>query len=109
MKLWELYIAEREGAKIIYTEHSFVTYKNTGRNELIVLDLFVEKEYRKSGLVEKMWNEMIEKEKPQMVYGTTDISALNWENSNKFMISFGFVPYTREDNIIHYYREIDNG
>lgn len=107
MKLWELYIAEREGAKIICTDHSFVTYKNTENNELIVIDLFVEKEHRKSGLIRKMWDEMIQKEKPKMVYGTTDISALNWETSHNFMISFGFNPYTKEDNIIHYYREIE--
>ena len=107
MKLWELYIAEREGAKIICTDHSFVTYKNTENDELIVIDLFVEKEHRKSGLIRKMWDEMILKEKPKMVYGTTDVSALNWEISHKFMVSFGFIPYTQEDNIIHYYREIE--
>lgn len=109
MKLWQQYIAEREDAKIIFTDHSFVTYRNLDESRLLVLDLFVEREYRKTGLVEKMWDEMIEKEKPYIVFGTTDTSALNWEASNRFMISFGFIPYKTDQDIIHYYREINHG
>lgn len=107
MKLWELYIAEREGAKTIYTDHSFVTYKNINESEIFVMDLFVEREFRKSGLVQKMWDDLIEKENPKIVYGMTDRTALNWESSNKFMLSFGFTPYSRENTIIYYYMEIE--
>lgn len=107
MELWKQYIAEREGAKIIHTDYSFLTYRNMEDNNLIVLDLFVEKKYRKTGLVKQMWKEMIEKETPDIVFATSDMSALNWEASHKYVISFGFIPYVVDNDIIHYYIEID--
>lgn len=106
MKLWELYIKEREGAEMLYDDHSFVTYQNMGDQEILVVDLFVEYEYRKKGLVEKLWKDLIEKTKPKTVYGMTDVEALNWETSHKFMMAFGFTPYTQEGSVIYYYREI---
>lgn len=106
MKLWELYIQEREGAKILYNDHCFVTYKSMNDKEILVVDLFVEQEHRKSGLVHSLWKELLEKTNPSIVYGMTDVEALNWESSHKFMLSFGFTPYTQEGNTIYYYQEI---
>jgi GNAT superfamily N-acetyltransferase len=106
MKLWKMYIKEREGAEMLYDDHSFVTYQNIGEGEILVVDVFIESEYRKKGLAEKLWKELLEKAKPKIVYGMTDVEALNWETSHKFMLSFGFTPYTQEGNTIYYYQEI---
>lgn len=107
MKLWELYIQEREDAKVIYNDNSFVTYRILENNEILVMDLFVQKEHRNSGLVNKLWNDLLKKTMPSVVYGMTDVKALNWENSHNFMISFGFIPYTQENDIIYYFQEIN--
>jgi len=107
MLLWGLYIKEREGAEIIYNDHAFVTYQVTGKDEILVVDLFVENEYRKKGMVDELWSKLLEKTKPKIVYGMTDVEALNWDSSHKFMTSFGFTPYTQEGNTIYYYREIE--
>jgi predicted GNAT family acetyltransferase len=107
MKLWEKYIEEREGAKILYTDHSFVTYRQLNENEILIIDVFVEKEYRKTGATKSLWNELIEKTKPKMTYGTTDKEANNWESSHKFMLALGFTPYLEENTVIYYYKEIE--
>ena len=106
MNLWKLYIKEREGADILCDEHSFLTYTIMDDREVFILDVFVEPGYRKEGLIKKHWNELMEKTNPSRVYTTTDITALNWEPSHKFVLSFGFTPYTQEGNLIYYYQEI---
>lgn len=105
MKLWGLYIAEREGADIIYNDDGFVTFKMQ-EDGLYVIDVFVVKEKRKTGAVQELWDSLIEKIKPKIVYGMTDIAALNWKNSHAFMVKFGFTPYSQEGNTIYYYKEI---
>jgi predicted GNAT family acetyltransferase len=107
MKLWEKYTEEREGAKIIYNDFSFVTYRQLNENEIMIIDVFVEKEHRKSGATKKLWDELIEKTKPKVTYGCTDREALNWESSHKFMLALGFIPYTEEGAMIFYYKEIE--
>lgn len=106
MELWKKYIKEREGADIIYNDYGFVTYRNLNDSEIMIIDVFVDKEYRKTGAVQKLWEELIKKTTPKITYGSTDIKALNWESSHNFMINFGFIPYQREEDVIFYYREI---
>jgi predicted GNAT family acetyltransferase len=107
MKLWEKYIEEREGAKIIYNDHGFLTYLPMEENAVLIQDVFVEKEYRKKGIVNQLWNRLIEQTKPRMTYGMTDQESLNWEDSHSFMISFGFTPYEQLNTMIYYYKEIE--
>jgi hypothetical protein len=109
MKLWAEYIKEREGASIIYDDNCFVTYKEVNDNDILVIDLYVIPELRKSGTVQNLWTRLIQETNPKVVYGMTDIAALNWEASHNFMTKFGFVPCLEEGNTIYYRMEIANG
>ena len=55
MELWKKYIKEREGADIIYNDYGFVTYRNLNDSEIMIIDVFVDKEYRKTGAVQKLY------------------------------------------------------
>ena len=106
MKLWELYIKEREGAEVLYDDHSFMTYRVMEDQEVLILDVFAEREYRKKGLIAKLWKELLEKTKPKIIYTMSDVTAFNWESSHEFIMSFGFTPCTQEGSMVYYYQEI---
>lgn len=105
MKLWEQYILEREGAKIIYDDNCFVTYKILGESEILVVDLYVVPEFRKTGMVQDLWNRLLSETKAKFVQGMTDRNALNWQASHSFMLSFGFKTYQEDGSMIYYYLE----
>lgn len=58
LNLYEQYLFEREGAKVIKGEHGFITYKII-KDQCLLLDMFVEKSKRRCGVFSELFSELM--------------------------------------------------
>jgi GNAT superfamily N-acetyltransferase len=58
LNLYAEYIKEREGSEIIVLDHGFVTYRQVDGNVFYLVDMYVEKAYRKSGVAWDLHNKV---------------------------------------------------
>jgi GNAT superfamily N-acetyltransferase len=107
MELWAEYIEERENAHVIYNDHGFITYKNESDTEVLICDFYVKPRYRKSGVADDLYKQMLSLEKPKIVYATSDRDSKNWEAAHGFITHYGFkeVEELTDGSLVYYRRE----
>lgn len=69
--LWEMYVSERKGHKVISKEFGFVSYAINGP-ECYLAEIFVKKEFRKYGKTHELLKDLFENAK---LYGCEFVSA----------------------------------
>ena len=111
MKMYAAYIAEREEKLVLQKDWGFATYK-IKQDYIYVEDMYIKPEYRKShkgsNLVAKLCQIAIDKGLNQLMT-TVDLRANNPEVGLKAALSYGFKPYSCEQDIIQlvkYIKEI---
>jgi len=98
MPLYGQYIAEREGAELIYNEHGFITFRffvQNGRKNCLIQDFFVDSDHRNKGVGKTLF-EMVRKlclvNEVVAILCWVDFGARNWQTSLGIIISHGFRP-----------------
>lgn len=97
------YIEEREGKYIYEDERGFATYVFNDGGECYIMDIFVQKEYRKDGIATFYGKEIekIAKEKDcRYLVGSVSPTANGSTESMKFMIAYGFELDSCINNLI---------
>lgn len=107
MKLWAAYIEEREDAQILHNDHGFITYKRESLTEVLICDFYVLPAFRKFGIADQLYKQMLETEKPSIVYATSDKEAKNWKAADSFIKHYGFkeIEELQDGSMIYYCRE----
>ena len=103
------YIEEREGKYIYEDEKGFATYVFNTKDECYIMDIFVQKEYRKEGMAAYYTDEIekIAKERGcTYLVGSVSPKANNSTQSLQFMLSLGFTLDSCINNLIFFKRDI---
>lgn len=100
--LFALYLKERTNKEIIETEKGFATYYYLP-DGCYIEDIFVKKEFRRSGEASKMTDQIakIAKEKGfNKLYGTVVPTAKGSNDSLKALQAYGFEIYNSDQTFI---------
>jgi predicted GNAT family acetyltransferase len=112
MSLYASYILERLNDHIIEEEHGFITYRFLPNNQMYIIDIFIEKNHRRSGLATELTNRVFEIAKNNnitTVLGTVVPSANNSTDSLKAILFYSFTLQSASDNLIIFKKEMYNG
>lgn len=60
MKRYANYMKEREGVSLVESEHGFATYSVLDDGSFYIIDIYVDKEFRKSGEATELESKIIE-------------------------------------------------
>jgi ribosomal protein S18 acetylase RimI-like enzyme len=108
MKLYEAYIAEREGFSLVQVPQGFATYRIEG-GECYLRDIYVVPEARKSGIAASLTREVerIAKEDGACVLtGTVDPRANGATEGLKAMLAYGFKLHSTYPDRIVVFKEL---
>tara|TARA_R110000851_G_scaffold116166_8_gene242262 strand:+ start:305 stop:652 length:348 start_codon:yes stop_codon:yes gene_type:complete len=112
MKLYSEYIKEREGLEIVHDDHCFLTYKKDDEGDVIVYDIYSDKEVRGTKYMlefcDKFYSDM-RNDGVKKAYGMTDTRTKGWENSERLLLIYGFkfIGTDPKDKYVkNYYYEI---
>ena len=98
-----LYMEELEDIDIYEDGRSFMTYKIKDDNELWLYDLFVKKEYRKTGKATELVNLLVNIAREcncKTIVTFTQKTNNGWEISTKALKDYGFVVDGIKDTTI---------
>ncbi|MBL7545620.1 MAG: GNAT family N-acetyltransferase [Bdellovibrionaceae bacterium] len=106
--LYSKYIKSRENADILEDEHSFVTYK-ISNGELIVLNLFVDKEARKNGFCRSLivqLEDIARENSCKLMTGNIHLIDPGANETMQAALKIGFKLGTANQNTILIYKNI---
>jgi GNAT superfamily N-acetyltransferase len=106
--LYAQYVEEREGAQFIERAHGFAVFKMAS-DHCYLQDIFVEQEFRQTGLGVELMNEVIEVAKSQghiKLIGSVVPSTPFSDNMFKIMQGLGFKLLSSSQDIIFLVKEI---
>jgi len=113
MKLYADYLKEREGIDCKYNDYMFATYKIYEDNTATILDIYVDPQVRKKGIMLDFIVGVLEDIKKQgikTIYTTTVTSTNGWERSDYLIQKYGFTfcgVDPNNENIRNYYLDIE--
>jgi len=93
MKLYSEYIKERQGLDIIHDEHCFLTYKKDDEGDIVIYDIYSDKDVRGTKYMLEFCNNFyknMRKEGVKNAYGMTDTRTNGWKNSERLLLKYGF-------------------
>lgn len=108
MSLYAQYIQERENKAIVENDKGFATYHFV-QEYCYIEDIFVLKEYRKSGLAASFADQITEIAKSKnynKLLGSVDIRANGATESVKVLLAYGFRVLNTETNLIYFVKDI---
>lgn len=109
MELYAAYIKERDGQELVMLPDNkgWYTYKMQ-EEKCLICDIYIVPEERCKGWAKKIAQELVSQHKE--VYGMTCPHTKTWEQSHAVLIKTGFVPVSKDDNLIYYkYTENQDG
>jgi GNAT superfamily N-acetyltransferase len=110
MSMYAKYLAERTNDRILETDHGFVTYRILSEQKTVYLiDLFVEADFRKSGIASQMANEIAEIAKKQgciKMLGSVVPSSKNSTDSIRVLLAYGMKLQSSGQDFIFFEKEI---
>lgn len=107
--LYAKYLTERIGDHILEVEHGFATYRYTDKENVYIIDIFVEREYRRDGIGTLMADKIVKEAKSKgckFLLGSVVPTAKNSTDSMTALISYGMKIYSASDNFIVLKKEI---
>lgn len=109
VSLYAQYVLERQGKQILEHAQGFATYSFID-NAVYIEDIFVQKEYRQTGLAAHMADLICEiaKEKGyKKLFGSVVPSANGSTDSLKVLLAYGFKLDSSANNFIAFSKEIE--
>jgi GNAT superfamily N-acetyltransferase len=102
MELYRQYLQENYDYQLIYNKDSFITYEFTD-DYVYIIDIFVVKEKRKSGLG-KALGEQVENIAKELGYnkvvGSVCKDTNDWQSSLEVLKRVGYAQYAEDDEMI---------
>lgn len=108
MSMYADYLKEREGLEVLETELGFVAYKFRPL-DCYIQDIYVVPTHRKAGVAASLADRVVEVAKFKgyhILTGSVDQRAQGSDDSAKVLIAYGMQPYTVENSVVYYYKEI---
>lgn len=109
MKLYANYVLERLGRDtLVYADMGFATYKIEGQ-ECYLVDLHVEKPYRKQGVASRIADDVVKIAKDNgctVLKGSVAINSNNPDISMMALLAYGLKPISAHDNFIIFKKDI---
>lgn len=108
MSLWADYKKEREGKHVIENEVGFFIY-SISNTDLYIEDIFISKEYRRSGAASALADmayEIGKKKGCKRLLGTIVPHTNGSSDSMIFQLKYGMKLLSCSDNLIWLYKEI---
>lgn len=108
MSLWAKYISERQGHRIIESDHAFVSYNVQG-DKIYLEDLYVAPEHRKRGVAQGLMSslEKIGKEHGCKALITTTSTKTKGATYSLFVsIKYGLKVFKSDENYVWLYKEL---
>jgi len=102
--LYAQYLCERTNDFILEDDHGFATYRYLDDNKVYIIDIFVEKEFRKNGIATVIANKIAKQAKRDgrtLLIGSVQPSAKNSSESMKALLAYGMkIESSGQDFII---------
>ena len=109
MKLYTQYLKEREDMDVVCVEHGFATYKKVSEDTYYLVDVFVEKLYRRNGIASEL-NELVTQialqDGAKKLLGSVDITKPNVTGSMAVILANGYKYSHANGNGIYFIKEI---
>ena len=109
MELYSKYIKERENRELIEVPHGFITYQKLDNGDIYIVDLFVEKEFRRSGIGTQL-SELVKqaalKDGVKRLIGSICLTTNGVTNSMKSLITDGFTYSHASGTMLYFVKEI---
>jgi len=109
MSLYAKYVEEREGFSIIEGGHGFATYIKVDDDTFYLRDIFVEEEYRKSGLAKELSKQVADIAKEagaKRLTGSVSVLANGVTVSMKAVLADGFEFSHMNGTTLYFAKEI---
>ncbi len=109
MSLYSDYLTERTDDGILELTQGFATYRYLPDNIIYVLDVFVAKDFRKTGLAKTMIDRIAEESKAKgfkKMVTTVVPSYRGAARSIKVILDYGFIPQSSSDNLIIFGKDL---
>jgi len=109
MKLYAEYIKERENRELIYIPQGFATYTVLNNESIYLIDLYVAKEFRKSGFAWILFNQVCTEAKKlgiKNIITSACSDANNVTESIKVILSAGFQLTKISGNMMYFLLEL---
>ena len=109
MNLYAQYIKERENSEIIIHEHGFITYKVLQNGMYYLVDVFVEKEHRKSGAARSLVDaacEIARSAGQTQVLGSVCLDANGVTQSLAAILAGGFKYSSSNGNMLYFVKDL---
>jgi len=109
ISLFKDYLEERQDVSLISTDVGFATYKLVDNETVWLIDIFVDKDYRRKGIATQL-SELVQIEAEKLgctkMLGSVDITANGVTESMKSVLSNGFKFSHANGNILYFVKEI---
>ena len=109
MELYAQYIKERENMSLVHVEHGFATYKKIDADTYYLVDIFVEKGFRRNGIASSL-SESVKQialnDGAKRLLGSVDITSNGVTESMQAILSDGFRYSHSAGNGIFFLKEI---
>ena len=109
MSLYAKYLKERLNTEVIEIDHAFITYTKVNEKRYYIVDVFVEKGYRKNGLghiLSDMVKEIAIKDGATELLGSVDLTASGVTESIAVIIADGFKYSHSSGNGMYFIKQI---
>ena len=105
MNLYAQYISERENKNLVQVAHGFATYQKIDAESYYIVDIFVEKGFRKNGIASEL-SEAVRKiainDGASKLFGSVDIGTNGVTESMAAIIANGFKYSHSNGNMIYF-------
>lgn len=110
MSLYAKYIAEREDISLIELDHGYLTYKKLNPDVYYILDVFVEREHRRSGIMKEMEDivrDIALEDGAKYLQGSVCLSTNNVTQSMHMLLNMGYKYLNANGNMLYFIKNIE--
>ena len=105
MNLYAQYIKERENSEIVILEHGFATYRKIDNFNYYLIDMFVEKAFRKCNIAWDLNNivcDIAKKDGATTLITSICLDAVGVSTSMSVILAGGFKYTSSEGNMLYF-------
>jgi hypothetical protein len=109
MNLYAQYIKERENTEIIVLDHGFATYRKLNNVSYYLVDMFVEKAYRKCNVAWDLNNmicDIAKKDGASVIFTSVCTDAAGVSISLAVVLAGGFEFSSRDGNMLYFKKNL---
>ena len=106
MKLYKQYLKERCQQELYCVPHGFLTYEMVDAHTLYIADIYIEPEYRRTGLATVMADTIVKQTGAKLVLGTIDPNVPSAHDSLLVLLAYGMVLDGYDHNLLRLKKDV---